>query len=378
MKPRIVYWNNIPSPYFVGRMNALVQRGNLDLSVWFNQRREEDRSWIIDENEWMFPFAFNDSKVSAGFFREMIRNKPDLLVSLYNTPKFISGNLLAKILGIRTAYRVLPTYDAWVARSRFKEASKRLMFRLVDGVKVPGKDGSMVALKYGVPPNRIFKVTQSIDVEHFATARSMSMAERNRFRDALGVHGCVFIYVGRLWEGKGLNYLLEAYKRMLPNTSDVSLLIVGDGVDETRYREMARGVQGVKFAGFIQERDLPEYYAVADVMVFPTLGDPYGLVVEEAMAAGLPVICTEAAGDIRLRLPEAIAGFIVPPKSTDLLFERMLFLASNLEERLRMGRQASDLAITRNHDRYAEDFEHFVESLLAIPKRKLEAKSNGL
>ena len=90
-------------------------------------------------------------------------------------------------------------------------------------------------------------------------------------------------------------------------------------------------------------------------MVFPTLGDPHGLVVEEAMSAGLPVICSSAAGDIAERLPDGEAGYIVAPRAPQLLAQRMLALA--LDERLRssMSTRAAALAQTRGHERYAEE-----------------------
>ena len=131
--------------------------------------------------------------------------------------------------------------------------------------------------------------------------------------DHLGLQGCWFLYVGRLWSGKGLDDLFDAYRPVRLQQPNASLLLVGDGVDEARYRAMARNLPNVTFAGFVQPRELPDYYALADALVFPTLGDPHGLVGEEAMAANLPVICTEAGGDIRRRVPDEWGGFGSPP-----------------------------------------------------------------
>ena len=74
-----------------------------------------------------------------------------------------------------------------------------------------------------------------------------------------------------------------------------------------------RGIRNVIFAGFFQKAELPRLYAAADVFVFPTLGDPYGLVVDEAMACSLPIISTSAAGEIRDRVESGVNGFVVPP-----------------------------------------------------------------
>jgi glycosyltransferase involved in cell wall biosynthesis len=371
-RPAVIYWNNIPSPYFVGRLNALAGRGNIDLSAWFNRRREPDRSWNVDEGSFEFRYSYlSDRRNSLDLFRKLKHESPDVLVSLYNTPQFVAVSLWASALGIRTAYRVLPTFDAWVTRSIFKEFIKHAIFRFVDGVKVPGPDGARTAERYGVPASRIFPVTQSIDVRHFASARELGTAERLRIRESLGLRGCVFLYVGRLWAGKGLDYLLQAYQTVSAKCQDVSLLIVGDGVDEARFRTAAQGLPRVAFAGYVQVEELARYYAASDAMVFPTLGDPHGLVVEEAMAAGLPVISSNAAGDIRARVPEGKAGYVVEAGNAEALGERMIRLAENPALRMAMGSKAHEQVSALTHEKWADDFERFVGCLLAMSKRRV-------
>ena len=77
-------------------------------------------------------------------------------------------------------------------------------------------------------------------------------------------------------------------------------------------RAKAQGIDGVRVQPFVQAPELPAYYAAADVFVFPTLGDPHGQVVEEAHAAGLPIIASNAAGDIERRVIDGANGFVVP------------------------------------------------------------------
>ena len=145
--------------------------------------------------------------------------------------------------------------------------------------------------------------------------------------------------------------------------------MVGDGPDEHRYRSRAEGLPQVVFTGFVQAPHLPTYYGLADAMVFPTLGDPHGLVVEEAMVAGLPVICTTSAGDIAARLPDGEAGFVVRPGDALQLEGRMLSLVDDARMRVRMGSRAAELATRRSHERYADDFEAFVRHTLDRPAR---------
>ena len=138
-----------------------------------------------------------------------------------------------------------------------------------------------------------------------------------------------------------MDYLLRAFGQLQRRSDqEVSLLLVGDGVDERELRatSAALGLRNVVFAGFKQKPELPAWYALADVFVFPSLGDPYGLVVDEAMACSLPVISTTTAGEIGSRLADGIDGYLVPPRDSSALFRRMAALAGDPGLRLRMGR----------------------------------------
>jgi glycosyltransferase involved in cell wall biosynthesis len=377
-KPRVVYWQNIPSPYVVSRFNALVDRGNLDFEAWFNAEREPDRSWEVNPAEWRFRARYIPARRLFGRrlhlpLVELQQTRPDVLVSLYDRPSFALGSLAARSSAARTAFRVLPTYDSWSRRSCWKELAKHVLFRAVDGAKVPGPDGAHLARTYGLPRSRIAAVTQSIDVAHYGRARDVDPCLRRQKRAQLGLQGCVFVYVGRLWAGKGLDDLFAAYRSVREQAPDISLLLVGDGVDEDRYRALARDLPGIRFSGFVQPRNLPEYYALGDVMVFPTLGDPHGLVIAEALAAGLPVISTEAAGDVRSRLPDGRAGYVVPPADAATLAARMLRLATDPALRMQLAVEAPRLVEVQVHDRWASDFEVFVGRLVAMAPRRTPA-----
>ncbi len=373
-KPTVVYWNNGISHYIVGRFNAIARRGNLKFEAWWLHDKLPGRDWRVDPEEWEFPARLIPVRRTFGRplqvpTAELAAVQPSVLVTGYSSPSWVLGICAAVACGARVAFRILPTFDTWIVRSRWKEALKSFLFRGVDGAKVSGRDAAAFAQRYGMPEERMHVVTQSIDVEHYARAREMGEYERARERTRLGLRGCVFVYSGRLWSKKGLDELFEAYGSVRSQCEDTSLLIVGNGVDEERYRKLGDWIPGVVFAGFVQPKMLPTYYALGDVLVFPTLGDPYGLVVEEAMAAGLPVICSEAAGEIKSRLPDGKAGYIVPAANARVLAERMLLLARDRALRSTLGLEAARIVTTKSHEQYAIDFERFIDRLLAAPRR---------
>ena len=141
---------------------------------------------------------------------------------------------------------------------------------------------------------------------------------------------------------------------------------MGDGQEEIKLRRTCteRGIRNVFFTGFLQKPDLPHYYALADVFVFPTLGDPYGLVVDEAMACGLPVISTSAAGEIQDRVEEGVNGYIVSPEDSAALAERMLHLAGDATLRESMGQASAEKIQDYTPERWAENFETILLQLI--------------
>jgi glycosyltransferase involved in cell wall biosynthesis len=368
---RVLYWFPQPTPYAVARFNAAAQRPELEFHAVFSRVREPDRSWDVDEAAWKFPARY------LGRFRvplrELRRLRPDVFVLEYDRWNLALGAIAGLATAERVAFRVLPNFDAWSTRTWWREIGKNVLFRAIDGAKVPGPDGAALALRYGLPAERATTVTQSVDVVHYGRARGLPAAERQRRRAELGLTGCAFLYVGRVWAGKGLDDLFAAYRQLRATREDVSLLVVGDGVDYERYAAAERATPGVTFAGFVQPADLPEWYATCDALVFPTHGDPNGLVVEEALAAGLPVIASDAAGDIRARVPLAV-GLVVPAGDAGALALAMEALAEP-SIRVPMASRAPDWVGWKDDERYAADLVRLAQDLMARPRRRTACRA---
>jgi glycosyltransferase involved in cell wall biosynthesis len=370
---RVVYWSNIPSPYTVERFNELVRRDRLDFEAWFTARIEPDRTWEVDEAGWLFPHRYvrllHLKGRVVGLPRELlIGSPPDILVSLYDQPAYALAQMAARHRGVRTALWVEATFDRWVTRRAWKEALKRRLFRRADAILVPGPDGRAYAERYRAASHRIHIVPQVIDVDHYRRGHAEAYADRERRREGLGLRGVTYLYVGRLWFGKGLDYLLHAFCLLQQRLDqEVSLLLVGDGIDEKRLRDLSGRLRlrNVVFAGFKQKSELPSWYALADVFVFPTLGDPYGLVVDEAMACSMPVISSTEAGEISQRLTDGVNGYLTPPESSPSLASAMALLARDPALRARMGAAAYARVQDQSPARWADAFERAIERLVA-------------
>ncbi len=373
--PWVIYWNSQPSPYVVERFNAVAANGNVQLEAWFDKERDSDRSWDVDPGQWEFPASYLP-KARIGSMvlpfpdSELRSRRPDVLITPMDRVAGVAAALVGRVISRRVASRTLPVFETWVKKTVRSELANHFLYRAIDGAKVSGSDAAAMASHYGLPADRTWRVTQSINLDLYAKARHLPETEREQRRRELGLQGCVFIYVGRLDHSKGLEYLLRGFRRLESEGCDASLLILGDGPDEVEIRAMAGGLAKVHFAGFVQPTMLPPWYGLADAFVFPTLGDPNGLVVEEAMAAGLPVISTENAGDIRSRIRNGETGFVVPPFDPDALAFAMRTLAGDAALRSTMSRSAMQVAEGYAMDRYADDFDRFISGILAMPSRR--------
>jgi glycosyltransferase involved in cell wall biosynthesis len=352
-RPRVAYWNNIPAPYMVERFNAVADHGMLDFEAWFSRRTEPGRSWTVDESTWRFHYRYlagRDGRGKRAFPGPLLRGKrPDVLVSLYAEPVFVAGWLLARVRGTRQLFWCEVTFASWVRRRRWRRWLRRAMFRTATGVVSAGEDGVGFALAAGARRGRTPILPHAVDVEFYRQASAALRASRAEIRQELRLCGVTFLYVGRLWRGKGIDVLLRAFgevQRGAPRP--VSLLVAGDGPDEAwmRGEVESRGLENVVFAGFQQRDELVRCYVAADVFVFPTLGDPYGMVVDEALACGLPVISTNAAGELSRRVRDGVNGYVVGPGDHAALSDAMRRLADDATVRETLAARAGDGLMT--------------------------------
>jgi len=185
---------------------------------------------------------------------------------------------------------------------------------------------------------------------------------RTREREALRKEngfseGPIILYVGRLVEEKGVHLLIEAFERVHPAVPNAKLLIVGSRTfsDErpTPYieslRKKAEGFEKyIHFIGHVSHKDISRYYLMSDIVAFPSLWrEPFGLVVVEAMASGLPVVAFDQGGPAEI-IQNGKDGILVPKeKGLEGFTEALMQLIKNPALREKIGREARQTAESR-------------------------------
>ena len=340
MRRRVVIITEIIAPYRIPVFNALARQDGVHLHVVFLSRTDASmRQWRVYEDEIQFSYEvlpswrkrigrynllLNHSVVSA------LRNaEPDVIVC--------GGyNYVASWQAMRWANRNRVQFLLWSestardqrGRRTLVESLKKIFFRQCDGFVVPGKSALDYLEQMGVPAKNIFIARNAVDINLFSEMGRKSRVEAVRARTQLALPSRYFLFVGRLVREKGVLDLLAAYKQLPEDLREhIGLVFAGDGPLRAELEALARDVYPgmIHFAGFVDRDDLARYYGLAECLVLPTYTDTWGLVVNEAMACGLPVICTNVAG-CAAELVQS-NGRVVDPGDPSQLCHAMLEIA---------------------------------------------------
>jgi glycosyltransferase involved in cell wall biosynthesis len=236
------------------------------------------------------------------------------LLPSYAPQSSMAALLAAKSLGLATV--MMNDSHAGTSRARGPVALlKRCLVRLFDSALVAGQPQKRYFESMGLQKEKIFIGYDAVDNDHFARQAARVRECGSEFRVHYGLPEHYFLSLGRFVEKKNLLTLVRAYKQFLDasQSKQTHLVLVGSGKEEHKLRalcsELALQVCDhsnnvsrqfvapcVHFYGFRQIDENPIFYALAEAFVLPSLHEEWGLVVNEAMASGLPVVVSETAG----------------------------------------------------------------------------------
>ncbi len=338
--------------------NEIAGRPTLDIVVYSMGESERNRQWKVEGGvEFRHVilhgshFAFGDKDTSTvhvnfGILRELSREKPEVIVS--------SGySSITNQLAFYSAKAAQIPFVLWSGSTEgekhwLKPAIRpylRWFVSNVDGFIAYGSAARDYLVSLGAPRVDISIAPNTVDTSFFAE----SLRQRNRgtvrrsLLEGLGLNARVLVlYVGQLIERKGVDSLIRALA-IVQEKCDVGLLVVGDGRERSSLTRLSRGLKEVVFAGNIEYRDLPDYYALADMLVLPSHEEVWGLVVNEAMACGIPILCSRTAGCSRDLVKDGVNGFVFEPGDVKTLALRIEELASDEELRRSFGSSSQEI-----------------------------------
>jgi glycosyltransferase involved in cell wall biosynthesis len=377
-KIRLAYFVSHPIQYQAPLLRRIAQEPDIDLTVFFaadfSIRSYEDKGFGVDIS-W-------DAPLVSGYRHEFLpplwkrsrqlkplihglvsrlRAGPDqpgfdlLWVHGYSTVNALYGILAAKSLGIPVLLRAESWLDYHDGRStlraKVKATAKRLFFRslrpMVDGVLPIGTLNAAYWTHFFGEAMPQFLMPYAVDNAYFQRRRQDARLHRSALQAALNLDPSrpVILFAAKLIKRKCCSDLLQAYIQLCSEAASQPnpyLLIVGDGEERSALERQAAasGLNGIRFLGFRNQSELPGLFDLATVFVLPSRNEPWGLVANEVMNAGCPVILSDEVGCHPDLLTDGLGGRVFPVGDVDALCKLLRQITSEADTAKAMGAEA--------------------------------------
>lgn len=315
---RVVLLTNIPAPYTVDLIYFM--QSNLmqyDIHVIYTSKNEDNREWNVDEEKLVNTVILN-SKVlrvktgidyryihlPADIGRQLSKLKPDVVIAWEYNLAAIQALLWCKTHGRKyinlTEGTLISERNLWW----IQKLTRRLIIGNADAFLVSGIKAKEKVLYWGAEEKKIFTGYLTVDTSKYRGIKRAPVSGR-------------ILYVGSMAKRKGLDLLLDALVHV---HEDFQLHIVGNGTDEQIAELKAKAKENqmeekIVFCGFQQGSALVDAYRQAAVFVLPTREDCFGLVLLEAMCAGVPIVASSYADGAFDVIEEGRTGYIADPFS---------------------------------------------------------------
>ena len=260
----------------------------------------------------------------------------------------------------------------------------RAAFRRVDAFLVIGSRNRDYYRAFGVPDDKLFWAPYGVDNSWFSLSEPARSLARTRVRETLGVSDSTIVFASsaKLIARKRPSDLVDAVAKLRRRAVEAHALFIGDGEERSAIERRAAQLgidDSVSISGFVNQQELPAWYAAADALVLPSdARETWGLVVNEAMAVGLPVVVSDAAGCSADLVRDGENGFTYPCGDVDALAARLVTLASlGHDGRRELGNRSREIVAAFGIDVAAEATVAAVESVCEKASAKTSANASA-
>lgn len=393
---RLAILNTHPIQYFAPLYRRLAQEPEIDLTVYFCSRQGSEEyldAGFGERIKW-------DSSLLEGYEHKFLRNirrkdKVDGFWSLIN-PQIISElrtngcdafwinghNHFTYLIGIGAARLLrIPVFmrcdtHLQLRRSVLKRVIRKplmhiLYNHLCDACLPVGTLNRDFYLFHGVEQNRLFTVPFTVNNEYFVAAANEKSNSQMRTELGLPADKPLILFASKLTPGKRPMDLLDAYGRLCNLSVEAGLLVVGSGAEETALRAYVQEKQlpRVYFVGFKNQSELPKFYSAADVFVLPSENESWGLVLNEVMCSGLPVIVSRGVGAAPDLVRHGQNGFVYETGDVEALTDFLFSIVTSSELRDQMGQASREIISNWNNERCVDGLKEALASTTQDKKR---------
>jgi glycosyltransferase involved in cell wall biosynthesis len=358
---RLVFLTDIFTPYMSAVFQALAAVS--DLTVLFSaERGSRGADWELPDDHGFDHRVLGGPKIGRGVdqtdyhlsprvLTALARARPDGIISAGFSFPTLYASAYSRVSGTPLVIHSDGTSESERNFGRGQLMARAVLLRVAGAAVANSEAAEQRFLELGVDASRLFRANHSTNMEPFwAIGRRRGKPRPGPLR---------VISVGRLIPRKGLDRLIAAMELAVAAGDDVELEIVGSGSErgplEAQVR--ARGLDDrIRFHGFVDQPLLPELYERADVFAFPTLKDPFGIVVLEAAASGLAILGSKRAGATVELVRDGVMGLAVDPDDVTTMAACLTRLAADRDATFEMGQVAHAETLTRTPAAAAEGY----------------------
>lgn len=364
---------NIISPYRIPVWNYLAIKSS-KFKVFFLGEIHNNRKWKISKDEIKFEyeilrgFQFFIQKMDWGFhinyglISNLVKGEFDVIVVAgYDSPAYYLALIYCQLFRKKFVFWNGSNLQSSRVNSFLVNNIRRLFIKTADAYLAYGKLAKEFLVTYGAVENKVVVGCNTVDIKKFKRESTNVIPNREKIKKQKGFPAINILFSGQLIKRKGLPVLLKAFKVI--NSENVGLIILGDGPERDNYLDYCKvnRIENVFFEGHQPLERLPEYYAISDIFVLPSFVEVWGLVVNEAMACGLPVICSKKAGVAKDLIRDGVNGYTYEPNDFQTLSQRLSELLSDGLLRKEMGKKSSEMIAQYTPQKYAEDLMRAIE-----------------
>jgi glycosyltransferase involved in cell wall biosynthesis len=364
---KVLFITNIPAPYRVEFFNELGKY--CDVTVWFQAENESNRKWKLEGVGKRFKYKFLkgktfglDKHLNISIISELNKEHFDVyVVGCYSSPTEI---LAIHWLKLNNIPFMLNSDGGFPAKeSRMKKWFKKYLISSAKGWLSSGKNCTDYLCYYGAQRDHVVEYPfSSVEFSNEELA-PMTHDEKQDIKNKHGLKEIVVLSIGQFIHRKGFDLLIDVFSRL--KDYNVSLLLIGGGEKEEEYRGLIQKLElsNVVVLDFMHKDELIKYFKTADIFVLPSRYDIWGLVLNEALAFGLPIISTNNTGAAYDLITENENGYMVNIEQAEELYEKVKELIQN--ESLRKHFSNNSLIMAQNYKiekmalRHYEIFDQF-------------------
>ena len=265
-------------------------------------------------------------------------------------------------------------------RTALKESVKGWWVRRhYDSAFAAGEQTAAYLVRLGVPRQWIWTGYDVVDNQAFADGAAAARSQGAALRDRLGLPERYFLFVGRFAPEKNVHRLLEAYAayRQTAGQRAWGLVLVGGGPQELMLRARAQELRDVVFAGFQQAHTVSAYYGLASCLVLPSVSETWGLVVNEAMAAGLPVIVSHRCGCVPELVRTGVNGYVCDPFDIGGMARLLGVVSSDSVDADKMGEASRQIVALYTPETWSQSLADCIERTVARKHEQVKTPVYG-